>query len=412
MRRAIYVLAVIGGVAAGVGGLAFGLMLGLLATSAGGRGAPVLQQATFALAAPVVGLGCGAILVWAGLTALGGTAGKPLALPGWRQWLFALLIVIAAGQALLMSSPGVRWTLPVFHVLAGVLSAFLFLAIATAAARAQGAVISARGTLGSLAWGALGGGTIAVLAELVLAVLGGLLIAVWLAATHPELMRQLQDWVLRLSEMPGRIPDFSQFSGIASSPVVIGAILAGLGFFVPLIEESAKSLAVPIVALTGRRLSRLDGFLLGAASGAGFTLLEGILNGSLALADPRSWWFAMLLRSGTAALHCLATGLGGLAWQQALVERRGWRAGALALAALGVHGAWNVMATFSALLGLAGAGGSALALRTAAQVAAAFAMALIWLGVVAALPLLSGYLAGHGISPTPAAESDEGAPLE
>ncbi len=408
MQKVIYALAVAGGVVAGLGGLLLGLGLGFMAATGGGRGSPVLQQATVALAAPVIGLGCGALLVWAGLGALAGAADRPLRLPGWGWWLLGLLVVVAAGQAAFSLPAALRWQLPAFHLLAGALGAFLFLALVVGAARARGATVSARAALGSLAWGALGGGSIAVVAELVLLILAVLLAAVWLSATRPDILRQLQDWAMRQAQNPGGLPNLNGLLPVATSPLIILAALAGVGLFVPLIEESAKSLAVPIVALTGRRLTRLDGFLLGVASGAGFTLLEGILNGSLALTDPQSWWFAMLLRGGTAALHCLATGLTGLAWQSVLVERRGWRAAGLAASAVAVHGIWNLTATFSALLGFAGDGSpSLLALTTVGRIATAVAMACLWLAVVVALPLLAGRLAGQSPAPNPPPEDVE-----
>ena len=109
----------------------------------------------------------------------------------------------------------------------------------------------------------------------------------------------------------------------------------------PLIEELCKSLAVPLVWLAGRPLTRIDAFLLGAAAGAGFALMEGITNGALALAEPQSWASLMLVRAGVAAIHALASGLAGLAWHAVLRERRWARGIGLFAAAVATHGAWN-----------------------------------------------------------------------
>ena len=79
---------------------------------------------------------------------------------------------------------------------------------------------------------------------------------------------------------------------------------------------------MPLIAGTGRRLTRLDGFLFGVAAGVGFAIVEGILNGTLALRMSGAWAGLMVFRGSAAAMHCLASGLVGLGWQAILVERR------------------------------------------------------------------------------------------
>ncbi|MCX7671226.1 MAG: PrsW family glutamic-type intramembrane protease, partial [Anaerolineae bacterium] len=89
---------------------------------------------------------------------------------------------------------------------------------------------------------------------------------------------------------------------------------------------------------------RLGGFLLGAAAGAGFALVEGVLNGALALRLDGLWAGLMIFRGAAAAMHCLASGLMGLGWQMGLIERR-WPTGiGLGLVAFGLHAAWNISA--------------------------------------------------------------------
>ncbi|MGC8781874.1 MAG: hypothetical protein ACP5UQ_13520, partial [Anaerolineae bacterium] len=67
-----------------------------------------------------------------------------------------------------------------------------------------------------------------------------------------------------------------------------------------------------------------------------------ILNGALALRLDGLWAGLMIFRGAAAAMHCLASGLMGLGWQMALVERRRWRGIGLGLAAFGLHAAWNM----------------------------------------------------------------------
>ena len=125
------------------------------------------------------------------------------------------------------------------------------------------------------------------------------------------------------------------------SPLVIVAALGSVAIVVPIIEEAMKGLVVPLVLATGAVVTQRQAFFLGVVSGAGFALLEGILNGAMALMNRATWGGLMLVRGGTAAIHCVATGFVALGWYAILVERR-WGRG-LVFGALGVaiHGTWN-----------------------------------------------------------------------
>ena len=78
-----------------------------------------------------------------------------------------------------------------------------------------------------------------------------------------------------------------------------------------------------------------DGWLpVRRGRGAGFAIVEGILNGTLALRMSGSWAGLMVFRGAAAAMHCLASGLAGLGWQAILVERRWLRGIGLGLLAV------------------------------------------------------------------------------
>ena len=186
----------------------------------------------------------------------------------------------------------------------------------------------------------------------------------------------------------------SELAQLASSPVIVIAALTLLGILAPALEEVAKALAVPLVAGTGRRLTRLDGFLFGVAAGAGFAIVEGILNGTLALRMSGAWAGLMVFRGSAAAMHCLASGLVGLGWQAILVERRWLRGIGLGLLAVLLHGAWNMSAGIISLNSLqaAGTGGLGDMARMGVTGLLVMFMAVLWLAVVSSLALIPRWI--------------------
>jgi hypothetical protein len=191
-----------------------------------------------------------------------------------------------------------------------------------------------RRVIGALGWGLSGGAAIAMILEVVavlVAAVAGLLIFQLLGYGE-----QVREWFDSMQNGGAGALDDATLREVAGNPwVILGAILA-VGVVVPLIEETAKSLAVVILRrrLTGPR----DAFLYGAAAGVGFGLLE---NAIYNVGDLSTWWATASLRFGTLLVHALGTGLIGVGWYYAL-RRRNWRRlGALALAAFSVHGLWN-----------------------------------------------------------------------
>jgi RsiW-degrading membrane proteinase PrsW (M82 family) len=394
MRNIILTFSVIGGMAAAILGplLAVALAAISLLGPRAGR-APVVSTASMALGVAAVGVGLGLPLAWAGWRALQGRPSRILRLPRWWGWLLIFLGVLIFGQAAAITGPAAA-LMPLLQVAAGALPPLIFLAWAFDAAGRQASQITRRPALGSLAWGGLGGAGLGLIGELLL-IVGVVVVAmVVLSITDPELTARLQTIVTQIGRT-GRGLGMSKLAQLASSPVVVIAALTLLGVLAPALEEVAKALAVPLVAGTGRRLTRLDGFLFGVAAGAGFAIVEGILNGTLALRMSGSWAGLMAFRGSAAAMHCLASGLMGLGWQAILVERRWLRGIGLGLLAVLLHGAWNMSAGIISLNSLqaASTGGLGDMARMGVTGLLVMFMAVLWLAVVGGLALIPRRLA-------------------
>ena len=390
MRKPLLILAVIGGLLAALGGLASEAVLAALYWL--GRDAVRTDPAVFgslALAVAMIGVGLGLMLAWAGWQALGGAPGGRFLLPRWGWCLLALAVVLGLGQVALTKD--LAWLAAIAHVLVAALGVCLALAWTLGATRRDGGVAE-RPMLGSLAWGGLGAVGMALAAEVIILLIAAAVAGVYLALVQPDYLQRLQEWV---AIRPGEMPDPGALAPLVRSPWVWLAALGGACVLVPLIEEAAKSLAVPLIVASGQRPTALDGFLFGAAAGAGFALFEAAANGALALREGNVWWAMMIVRLGATGMHILASGLTGLAWQQGLVGRRWVRAGGLGLLAVMLHGAWNFCSLGITMIGLgATTSGEGIApIGGLIAAALAGALAVLFMGVFIALSVIPRQLA-------------------
>jgi len=95
----------------------------------------------------------------------------------------------------------------------------------------------------------------------------------------------------------------------------------------------------------GRNLTPREGFLLGAAAGAGYALFENLTIA----ADSEMWTFVVITRLGTAAIHILTTALVGWGLASAWTEKRYPRFLMSLIASVSLHGVWNGLNILTAL---------------------------------------------------------------
>lgn len=131
-----------------------------------------------------------------------------------------------------------------------------------------------------------------------------------------------------------------------NDPTVIFTVIFFAALVVPLIEEAIKPLGVWL--LYGRTRGALEGFVGGALCGAGYALLESfLLSGTKA-----EWLFAVLGRSGTAAIHVFTSALIGAALTTAWKQHSYLRLIVAYLIGVFFHGVWNGSAILLALRGV------------------------------------------------------------
>ncbi len=189
-------------------------------------------------------------------------------------------------------------------------------------------------------WATLGigmtvGPTIAITLEL-LAAGAVLLLASIIAAINPAVLstlEQLRNQVTNANNVQDLLPILSPYLNNPWVLLLALIFVAGIG---PLIEEAFKPIAVWLV---GKRLnSPAEGFALGALSGAGFALLEGMLVTSGAT---DMLGISLAGRATSSLMHITASALMGWAIASAILERRYGRLALTYLLSVSIHGLWN-----------------------------------------------------------------------
>ncbi|HEY88146.1 MAG TPA: PrsW family intramembrane metalloprotease [Thermoflexia bacterium] len=193
---------------------------------------------------------------------------------------------------------------------------------------------------------ALSGGVAATLPAFLLEMIGLLLVVVFVGSVatlfpggQAELAK-LQSFLQRWVQPPAAPLLESELLAFLSSPLILVMLLLILTLITPLIEEFAKVWLV--VVLSWRRQLRItEAFLLGAASGLGFAILEGALNSLMGLGERWEWAAGVGMRLPATAMHALSSGLIGLGWGYFWQRRRRWLLPLTYLSALLIHGLWN-----------------------------------------------------------------------
>ncbi len=188
---------------------------------------------------------------------------------------------------------------------------------------------------GSMATGMLLGTGLAAGIEVVL-LLGAIAIGIMYLIVSPQQVIALQRLVTQLSTVAGPEEALAELGPILTSPVSLVVALLAVAVATPLVEEIAKS--VPVWLQHGQLSKGAHGFWVGALSGAGFALVEGILVSS---STSESLAYILTLRAGSSIMHVVASSLAG--WGIGAFRSTGKLSRAVAgyLAAMGVHSIWN-----------------------------------------------------------------------
>jgi RsiW-degrading membrane proteinase PrsW (M82 family) len=191
-----------------------------------------------------------------------------------------------------------------------------------------------------LGWGAFSlglavGPTVILFLEIILLIL----VLIWLAfaaGTDPALMEILSRVSMFGFEVDNPAMLDQTIGELLNSPQVLTAMLALLAVFVPVIEELFKPVSVWVL-LPSRKLRPVDGWVIGALSGAGFALFENFGNASVS----QEWIIDVLLRTLATIPHVFTAALMGYTLALARTEKKYGKALLTFAGVVAIHGAWN-----------------------------------------------------------------------
>lgn len=270
-------------------------------------------------------------------------ASAPRLLRVWQGIVLTILwATAAAGAGFLVDKPIVRWITPILYVLAIGVPVYFFTRLATGGLHPG----SRQRTWGAFAAGIELGIVPAIVAEVLVALIAVAGIAVYLSF-QPDQLAVLKQLANELEHSGDPQKALSVAGPWLTSPFALVLALLFFSGFAPLIEETAKSLAV--WSLFDRLTSPAQGFALGAISGAAFGLVESLL---VSATPDSSWAVTLLVRGASTMMHIMAASLTGWGIAQFRSTRRLTSLLGLYLAAFTLHSAWNasvVAITFGSL---------------------------------------------------------------
>jgi RsiW-degrading membrane proteinase PrsW (M82 family) len=205
--------------------------------------------------------------------------------------------------------------------------------------------VSAQRVWGAVNFGFLVSTNLILLVEVVL-LLAALVGLGLLISANPEASGTLERMFQRLT-MARADPEVAMriLKPYLQQPVVLVLLLVGVAGFVPLVEELIKPLGIWMLA--GKNITPASGFILGAASGCGFAMLESL--GMLSNPSQNGWVVLAVGRMGTGLLHITASALVGWGLALAWREKKYIQLGLLYASAVILHGIWNL---FGLMMGL------------------------------------------------------------
>jgi RsiW-degrading membrane proteinase PrsW (M82 family) len=343
--------------------LVLGFLIGglyVILTLAGRQVADVRGVTTIGLSIAALGLGLGGALAWMGYRSLRGAERRQFQ-PGLRWFwgcsvgvglslligqvitLFDLLASVTFPLNLLAPI-----TFPLFHVLAMSLPALAMLVLVGHRVRHRALAPTQGQVFGQLALGAFGTTTLSIALEL-LVIGGGLIIVGGAIGLTPEGLDKLAELQSLLTD-PALLQDVQSLADWFLKPGILVAVGVLLVIVAPLVEEGAKSIGVPLLALSKRAVpSMAQGWVWGIAVGAGFAIAEGLFNGA---ASVPVWAGIALLRMGTTVMHMATAGLTGLGWSRTIASKRILPLLGGFLVSFTLHGLWNGLTVTMVVLSL------------------------------------------------------------
>ncbi len=263
--------------------------------------------------------------------------------------LFGGWILSIALAAILQQRPILQWfTLP-FYLLSVGLPVYALIRLGVGGLglgsklRAW-STLSAGMTVAPLLSG-LGEGLVIIILLLVFGVFMGL---------DPQRLATLQALADQLKNVTSQEQILALVAPYLTNPLTLVVGLFFLAVVTPLVEETAKSL--PVWTAWRKLESPAQGFALGALSGAGFGLVEGLL---VSASPGATWGPTLAVRAASSAMHIITSGLVGWGIGTAAQQKRALPALGRYLLGISIHGIWNacvvIMVYASAITLLSGA---------------------------------------------------------
>ena len=274
------------------------------------------------IAAIFLGLFCGPLAFYHGVSSLSHRASSTLKLPSFYIFWLILGTVLGVGTLIINNHIATEFLFPPFFVLGAATSVFAVLAWAY---RKMDFPITWR----QAALAFIGGSTLSVLVAITLETILPY-IAYLLIGPFQAFANGFSDFSWGT---PGLIERFF------ASPAIL-VLLAITAIEAPIPEEFAKALGLPIFG-RARIQNERQAFAIGLASGAGFAILENMLyEGLYASYNGWGWGGITLLRAIGSILHPLGTGIIALGWFRMRNEGAGKLFKAYLLS-VGLHTLWN-----------------------------------------------------------------------
>lgn len=331
-----------------LGGTALAISAAIVFLILGVAGEGILPKASPSPLAPILTasslLAVGLLLLpaaWLSLNRLRGQDFEPYSLPPLRPQIWIALLglwVLALTLAtLFQDAPGASWYAPFLHFLSIVIPIYLVIHICIN-----------RIPLGSSqrAWGVFSTGMavsplLAVVAEGIVIVFGLIALGVYMGF-NPDKMFEFERLMQQIEGAPDMESLIFLVGPLLKNPLTILTALTLLSVFVPIIEESVKSLGGWLVI--DRLSTPAQGFAIGVLCGAGFAISESLFASVTA---DETWAATLTARAVSSAMHMLSTGLVGWGIAYAHLEKRYLRLAGLMVLAMLLHGVWNAGVVFT-----------------------------------------------------------------